>query len=156
MVTQNRQGIWFYGLSGSGKTYASQLAASKIKKHFIIDGDLVREVVSPDLGFTSSDRNIQIYRILGISLITIKNGYFPIASSVTMSAEILSACKKNFIEVIEVQRAKSQLYSQRAIYHNSENVVGKDIDQVKLKTVKFFNDGTEKFNQEVLSYVAKT
>ena len=155
MVTLNRQGIWFYGLSGSGKTYASKLTSRKIQNSFIIDGDVVRELISPDLGYSMHDRGIQIKRILGISLMTLKNGYFPVASSVTMSTEIFNFCKINFIDVVEIQRAKDQLHRSRDLYKNSKNVVGKDIGLVELETFKIFNDGTRKFDQKVLSYVAK-
>ena len=102
-----RQGIWFYGLAGSRKTYASQLLASNLKLPFIIDGDTVRTIISTELGYTSHDRKIQIGRILGISLMSIQNGYFPIASSVTMCPNILDVCADNLIEVLEIDDTPS-------------------------------------------------
>ena len=43
MKINKKKGIWFFGLSGSGKTYASKII-KKIKKNSItIDGDDVRK-----------------------------------------------------------------------------------------------------------------
>ncbi|MDC3296240.1 adenylyl-sulfate kinase, partial [Candidatus Pelagibacter sp.] len=76
------KGLWFFGLSGSGKTYLSKKISSKIKKSFLIDGDVVRDLISFDLGYKKSDRIKQNKRVLGIAKIVIKNGYYPIISSV--------------------------------------------------------------------------
>lgn len=152
MAIKNK-GIWFYGLAGSGKTYASSIVASKIDRPFIIDGDAVRKYVSADLGYTLGDRCIQIRRIFGISLIAIKNGYFPIASSVLMNEIILKMCKDHLIDVVEIQRPNNQLYIHRDIYKNNDHVVGKDIIQEQLDTMKLSNDGGEKFRQEILRNV---
>lgn len=144
------QGIWFYGLSGSGKSYAACLLAKKIQHSFLVDGDAVRNRISTDLAFSKTDREKQIKRILGISMLAIDNGYFPIASSVTMSEEVLELCNNNHINVIEIVRPKSQLYQVRDLYKHSKNVVGKDIMQVQLSTDKLFNDGSKNFDLRVI------
>ena len=146
-------GVWFYGLAGSGKTYASTVLASTISQPYVIDGDAVRTFISFDLGYTLGERCTQIKRILGISRLTIQNGIFPIASTVFMNQEILDECRANSIEVIEIIRSRDQLHANRKIYKNDDNVVGKDITQDKLETMKIFNDGSHKFEQEILSYV---
>jgi adenylylsulfate kinase-like enzyme len=146
-------GIWFYGLAGSGKTHASNLLAKKISQPYVIDGDAVRTLISFDLGYTLIERCTQIKRILGISKLTIQNEFFPIASSVFMTQQILNECRLNSIEVIEISRSRDQLHSNRKIYENNKNVVGKDIIQSELETTKMFNDGSDKFEREVLNYV---
>ena len=73
MKTINKKGLWFYGLSGSGKSYASKIATKRKKKSFLIDGDYVRKFISEDLGYTLRDRKIQIRRILGIVRISLKS-----------------------------------------------------------------------------------
>ena len=55
-------GIWLYGLAGSGKTFASKCLMQTIQKGFIIDGDDVREFISTDLDYTVDDRKIQLKR----------------------------------------------------------------------------------------------
>ena len=49
MLTKKFKGIWFYGLSGSGKTISSKFLKKKIKDSLIIDGDKVRKLISFDL-----------------------------------------------------------------------------------------------------------
>ena len=68
-----KKGIWFYGLSGSGKSYASILINKKIKNSIVIDGDEVRKNISFDLKYSKKDRNIQLKRMLGIGKIAINS-----------------------------------------------------------------------------------
>ena len=58
--SENSNGIWFFGRAGAGKTFASRVCKKIIDNAFIIDGDDVRELISFDLGFSKSDREIQI------------------------------------------------------------------------------------------------
>ena len=149
----NSKGVWFYGLSGSGKTHASKIFKNKIKLPFIIDGDEVRANVSSDLGFTTEDRQIQLSRVFGISKLCINNGYFPIISTVTMSEEMLQYCTKHLIIVAEIQRPRKQLLRCRQLYNDSLNVVGIDITQPELNTLKIKNDGTSNFEKLINRYV---
>ena len=69
MKKKQYKGIWFYGLSGTGKTFSSKFIKKIIKKNSIVlDGDDVRKYISLDLGYAEKDRKIQIKRILGISI----------------------------------------------------------------------------------------
>lgn len=70
---QKFNGIWFFGLAGAGKTFASQVYADIISESFIIDGDDVRNLISFDLDYSASKRAIQIKRVLGLAEITVKN-----------------------------------------------------------------------------------
>lgn len=57
--------IWFTGLSGSGKTtlaFALRDALSAQERPFVIDGDVLREGLSRDLGFTIADREENVRR----------------------------------------------------------------------------------------------
>ena len=60
MHKRAKKGIWFYGLSGSGKTFASKIILKDISKSIEIDGDQVRKYISFDLGYNIKDRKIQI------------------------------------------------------------------------------------------------
>ena len=146
------RGIWFYGLSGSGKTYASSLFIDKITNSFAIDGDSVRRHVSQDLGYSIEDRRKQIKRILGVSLISLENGYFPVSSSVLMNRDVLEICSENMIQVIEIQRCWKQLFNARPLYNSETNVVGLDIEQQQLDTLKFFNNGSKDFDRILMKY----
>ena len=54
------KGIWFYGLSGSGKSYISKILHSKMSDSVLVEGDTVRKCISTDLGYSKKDREIQI------------------------------------------------------------------------------------------------
>lgn len=141
------KGIWFYGLSGSGKTYASSLCKEFVPNAFVLDGDDVRKYVSSDLTYSEIDRKVQIGRILGFAKIVIENNMFPIISSVTMQLDLLNECRKLQIEVFMVNRPMDQIKTVRDIYKNESNVVGKDIDLEKFDTRTLTNDGTNKFDK---------
>lgn len=94
------KGLWLFGLSGSGKTYLSNKISKKIKNSFIIDGDEVRKFISFDLGYKKSDRIQQNKRVLGIAKIVMKNGYYPIISSVYLDPKIFLEAKKKKLELL--------------------------------------------------------
>ena len=147
------RGIWFYGLSGSGKTHASGLVSTAFENSFIVDGDVVREFVSTDLSYSQEDRKVQIARVLGISKIALNNKMFPIISTVTLSKLILDQCDKLDIDVVEIVRPYDQLAATRTLYTDEVNVVGKDLPLATLPTRKIQNDGTKAFEGSLFSYV---
>jgi adenylyl-sulfate kinase len=59
--------IWFTGLSGSGKSTLAQNLAAHLDQYGVpyelIDGDIVREGISRDLGYSKEDRDENIRRI---------------------------------------------------------------------------------------------
>ena len=73
MKKKKIRGIWFFGMSGVGKTYISQNLHKKIKDSVLVDGDDVRKNISTDLGYIKEDRVKQIKRVLGICKIIIKS-----------------------------------------------------------------------------------
>ena len=146
-VKEKYKGIWFYGLSGSGKSFASSVCKEFIPSAFVVDGDDVRKYVSTDLSYSEIDRKVQTNRILGISKIVIQNKMFPIISTVTMQSDLLGECNKLQIEVVLLNRPMDQIYQVREIYKNSSNVVGKDIVLEKFDTRTLANDGTDKFEK---------
>ena len=134
-----KKGIWFYGFSGVGKSYISKEIQKKIKNSVIVDGDKVRELVSYDLGYSQSDREVQIRRVLGISKIIIDSKKYPIISTVWMSKKILNICNKENIEVVLVERDMKKIMDNHITYKNKKNVVGIDIAFDKIKTKKIIN-----------------
>ncbi len=150
----SQSGIWFYGLAGSGKTFASNLIADKLANAFVIDGDEVRRHISFDLGYEKSDRLIQLQRVFGLAELVIKNNLYPVISTVTMSAKILECCNGLGLEVVQIVRPFDQLMLHRpSLYANSENVVGKQIIQEKLNTKIIKNDGSTDFETLIVKSV---
>jgi len=142
------KGLWLFGLSGSGKTYISKKIAKKIKKPFIIDGDEIRKFISFDLSYKKPDRVKQNKRVIGLAKIVIKNGYYPIISSVYLDPKIFREAKKAKIRVINVLRSNN--FTNQKL-RNKKNIVGKSIKQPKFKCETFYNTG-KKF---LMSYKIK-
>ena len=145
------KGIWLYGLSGSGKTFISNYLFKKINNSILIDGDLVRKYISTDLGYAKKDREIQISRVLGISILSIKSKKFPIASTVYFNKKMKAVCLKNKILPLKVERKKFyRIIKTHKTYKNKNNVVGKDIFYDDFKTEKIIN-----YYKNDLSYNSK-
>ena len=145
----NYNGIWFFGLSGVGKSYASSLIKAKRKNTVVIDGDVVREYLSHDLGYSIKDRNIQIKRMYGIAKIIINSNYFPVVSSVWMNLEISKLLKKEKINLIKIEADMKEIFKSHKTYKNKSNVVGKDITFNRFKHQKIINNKDRKFWMEL-------
>jgi hypothetical protein len=150
---KSRHGIWFYGMSGSGKTFASSISSTVIESSFLVDGDDVRKFISCDLGYSISDRKIQLNRVLGIAQLAINNRTFPIISTVSMTSKILEKCASFGIEVVQIVRPLEQLKEVRTIYQTEQNVVGKDIQIEALACAKLYNYGQDEFIEVITDYV---
>ena len=131
------KGLWFFGLSGSGKSYASNYINKYIAKSFIIDGDEIRSNISFDLGYCLDDRKKQVKRIFGLATICINQGFFPLISTVYFDKKLTNNLKSIGINLIEIKR-NSKIVNFKNI--NKENVVGKDITQEKITCDKIVND----------------
>ena len=149
MKINKKKGIWFFGLSGSGKTYASKII-KKIKKNSItIDGDDVRKFLSFDLGYSIRDRKVQIRRILGLAKISLKSNLFPIISTVYMDKHVAKQLKKNNIQLFEITRDLKEIMKWHKTYKNKKNVVGRDLKISKIKSKKIFNSGEIDFCRNI-------
>ena len=149
MKINKKKGIWFFGLSGSGKTYASKII-KKIKKNSItIDGDDVRKFLSFDLGYSISDRKVQIRRILGLAKISLKSNLFPIISTVYMDKHVAKQLKNNNIQLFEITRDLKEIMKWHKTYKNKKNVVGRDLKISKIKSKKIFNSGEIDFCRNI-------
>ena len=98
-------GIWFYGLSGSGKTTSAKYLKKYIFKNaLILDGDQIRKYISVDLGFKMEDRVKQLQRIVGLCKICVNSKIFPICSTVYMNKKAIIELKKQKIIAIKIER----------------------------------------------------
>ncbi len=146
-------GVWFFGLAGVGKTFATQICLELIDRSFLIDGDDVRKFISSDLGYSESDREVQIKRVLGLAEIAIKNDRVPVVATVTMSNEVYQRCNQLSFEIAHIIRPFDQLKRVRDIYETERNVVGVDIKQKELGIKKIYNYGDENFVGVVKGFV---
>jgi len=139
------KGLWFFGLSGSGKSFGSEYLSSKVNDSFIIDGDQVRNLISFDLGYDIESRIIQLNRLLGLSKLTIMNNFFPICSSVYMNTDIHNELRDNNILLIKIERNFIDLKNNNPTYLNKKDIVGIDIEYPKFPHKTITNEGGTKF-----------
>lgn len=87
LLEQSGQIIWFTGLSGSGKsTLANALEITlhkQGKNTFLLDGDVVRQGLNQDLGFSDTDRTENIRRIAHIAKLMMDAGLIVICAFIS-------------------------------------------------------------------------
>ncbi len=70
--------LWFTGLSGSGKTSVARRVHELLQARHILserlDGDVVRQSLCRDLGFSKEDRDKNIERVTFVSQVLTRNG----------------------------------------------------------------------------------
>jgi len=153
MKINKKKGIWFYGLSGSGKTFASKIITKKNKNSILIDGDDVRKFLSHDLSYSLHDRKIQIRRVFGIAKIALKSNLFPVISTVYMDKHVANNLRKNNIHLIKINRDLKKIMKNHKTYKNKKNVVGKDIKLDQIKAINVFNSGEKNFCKKILKLI---
>ena len=79
--------VWFEGLSGSGKTTLSRSTAAQLRalgwKVEVLDGDEMRRVFSPDLGFSRRDREAHARRVSYMAHLLARNGVAAMVAMIT-------------------------------------------------------------------------
>ena len=66
-----------------------------------------------------------------------------------MTKRILSACKKNKILILKIDRNLKKIKKTHKTYKEKKNVVGLDIEYEKFKTKTIFNDGKKNFLRKI-------
>lgn len=108
LVRQDPHVIWLTGLSGAGKTTLAAALEREIhrKGYFtkMFDGDVIREGVNKDLGFSDEDRMENIRRTAEIAKLFVDHGLIVICSFISptenmrkLASDIIG--KERFIEV---------------------------------------------------------
>ena len=78
--------LWLTGLSGSGKTTLATAVAARLRPLRpveILDGDEIRKQLSPELGFTREDRELNVWRIGFVARLLARHGVFAIAAAIS-------------------------------------------------------------------------
>ena len=128
--------VWVTGLAGSGKTTLSLKLQQELRQRnidtILLDGDLLREVTSEDLGYTRQDRLVDAFRKAKLCYFLTNQGFNVICSTISLFNTVHDYNRekiKDYIEIlIEVDldtlaRRKPELYSG-----NIENVWGIDLE----------------------------
>lgn len=99
--------LWFTGLPASGKTTLANAVAKELSEKYALpverlDGDIVRQTICRDLGFSPEDRQKNIERVTYIAKLLNKNQGVVIASFISPQKEIRNWAREqigNFVEV---------------------------------------------------------
>jgi len=99
--------IWFTGLSGSGKTTLAKEVERKMRTRGVryvqrLDGDVVRQDLTRDLGFSKEDRDENIHRVTFVAELLSKNGVATTCAFISPYREARATARArchNFIEV---------------------------------------------------------
>ena len=98
--------LWFTGLSGAGKTTIAVALEPELKKRGVkverLDGDIVRESLTRDLGFSKEDRDKNIERVTFVAKLLSRNGVGVVASFISpyqATRDMVRREVTNFIEV---------------------------------------------------------
>ena len=97
--------VWLTGLPCSGKTTVAKIVEKELKKSGLkaerLDGDVVRQSLTRDLGFSKEDRDENIERITFVAKLLSRNGVAVIVSFISPYREKRDNARRectNFIE----------------------------------------------------------
>lgn len=106
MYNQKGFTLWFTGLSGSGKTAIAKLVEQELHGRGLkverLDGDIVRQSLTRDLGFSKEDRNKNIERVTFVAKLLTRNGVAVLCSFISPYRERRAKSRHEIGEFIEV------------------------------------------------------
>lgn len=98
--------LWFTGLPCSGKSVVADLVAGILKDRGLkverLDGDIVRQSLTRDLGFSRKDRDENIRRVTFVAKLLTRNGVAVLTSFISPYREIRAEARREIGEFIEV------------------------------------------------------
>ncbi|MDX2271298.1 MAG: adenylyl-sulfate kinase [Cyanobacteriota bacterium] len=98
--------IWFTGLSGAGKTTVSRHVEKVLRtmgsRIEVLDGDVVRQNLTKDLGFSQADRNENIRRIGFVAHLLTRNQVIVIVSAISPYREARDQARQLIGDFVEV------------------------------------------------------
>jgi adenylyl-sulfate kinase len=104
-MTQQGFVIWMTGLSGAGKTTIALILERELKARGIkverLDGDVVRESLTADLGFTAEDRRKNIERVAFVARLLSRNEVGCICSFISPYQTVRDHVRANTTNFIE-------------------------------------------------------
>lgn len=98
--------VWFTGLSGSGKTVLALKLEEVLRERGLkverLDGDIVRQSLTRDLGFSKKDRDMNIKRVTFVAKLLTRNSVAVLCSFISPYRERRAKSRAeigNFVEV---------------------------------------------------------
>ncbi|HXG40636.1 MAG TPA: sulfate adenylyltransferase [Candidatus Limnocylindrales bacterium] len=98
--------VWFTGLSGSGKTTIAKRVEEILRERGVpverLDGDVVRQSLTRDLGFSKEDRDKNIERVTFVAKLLTRNGVVVLSSFISPYRAIRDYSRREIGEFLEV------------------------------------------------------
>jgi adenylylsulfate kinase len=98
--------VWLTGLSGSGKTTIARIVEDAVKSMnhcvVVLDGDEIRRHLSPDLGFSKRDRELNVERVAYLSHILSRSGIIAIVAFISPFRTSRDHARKLIGDFVEV------------------------------------------------------
>lgn len=106
--------FWLTGLSGAGKTTLANIAHSRLAslgvKSFVLDGDIVRNGLSKDLGFADEDRLENCRRIAEVAKLLARENFVVLVSCISPFRK-----DRAFVESLFCDKMFFEIYIQCSI-----------------------------------------
>ncbi|NIO67596.1 MAG: adenylyl-sulfate kinase [Anaerolineae bacterium] len=136
-VEQKGFTVWFTGLSGAGKTALALVVEDELRARGLkverLDGDIVRQHLTRDLGFSKEDRDKNIERVTFVAKLLTRNGVAVLCSFIAPYRDVRARSRAeigNFVEVyckcpleVLIQRDVKGLY-KKALAGEISNFTG--------------------------------
>jgi adenylyl-sulfate kinase len=98
--------LWFTGLPCSGKSAVADRLGQILKnggyRSERLDGDIVRQDLTRDLGFSKADRDENIRRIAFVAKLLTRNGVFVLTSFISPYKEMRARARKEIGSFLEI------------------------------------------------------
>ena len=98
--------VWFTGLSGSGKTTIAKRVEQLLHERGVhaerLDGDVVRQSLTRDLGFSKEDRDKNIERVTFVARLLTRNDVVVLSSFISPYKAQREASRRDIGEFLEV------------------------------------------------------
>jgi len=98
--------LWFTGLPCSGKSAVADRVAEYLKDHGYrverLDGDIVRQSLTRDLGFSKADRDENIRRVTFVAKLLTRNDVFVLTSFISPYRDIRAHARQEIGSFLEV------------------------------------------------------
>lgn len=98
--------IWFTGFAGSGKSTLAAAVEARLRLLGIkvenLDADEIRKNLSPDLGFSPKDRDLNTKRLTFMGKLLARNGVWALIAAVASLREFRDRARREIDQFVEV------------------------------------------------------
>lgn len=98
--------LWLTGLSGSGKTTISDILIERLcelgKRVQLLDGDEIRQGLSPELGFSKEDRERHNHRVIFLADMLKRHGIVSVIPVIAPYRAVRDAAREKLGRYIEI------------------------------------------------------